>query len=399
MKIAMLCFPTPGGSGVVAVELARELARRGHEIHLLSYAMPFRLDNEAGVFYHEVPLREFPLFPYPLFTLETAARLAALLQKYSPQLVHVHYALPYSIAALLARQILSQEQLKIVTTIHGTDISTWGRDAAMHPLIRYSLEKSDAVTAVSHSLRRDAVDLLGLADTQISVIYNFVDTERYRRLPKGAMRQELAPRGEKIIMHISNFRPVKRVPDLIRAFALLVREKRDLILALVGEGAEKGLVSQMVQEMGLAARVRLLGTHVDPAPLLASADLLVLPSATESFGLVALEAMACAVPVVAARTGGLPEVVEHGETGLLVPVQDWQALAAAMGRLLDDHALYRRMSTAALRRAEDFDVKGIIPQYEALYHKCLGVRSQESGVRSQEPGVRSQEPGARIQNT
>lgn len=373
MKIAMLCFPTPGGSGVVAVELARELARRGHEIHLLSHAMPFRLEAGAGVYYYEVPLREFPLFPHPLFTLETVARLAALLRKYSFQLIHVHYALPLSIAALLARQISNQEQLKIVTTIHGTDISTWGRDAAMHPLIRYSLDKSDAVTAVSHSLRRDAANLLGFAETQISVIYNFVDTERYRRIPKGGMRRELAPQGERIIMHISNFRPVKRVPDLIRAFAVLVKEKRDLILVLVGEGTEKDLVQHMVQEMGLASRVRLLGTHLDPAPLLASADLLVLPSATESFGLVALEAMACAVPVVATRTGGLPEVVKHGETGLLVPVQDWQALAEAIGRLLDDHSLYRHISAAAQRRAEDFDVKSIIPRYEELYQEiCRG---------------------------
>ncbi|MEW5921856.1 MAG: N-acetyl-alpha-D-glucosaminyl L-malate synthase BshA [Bacillota bacterium] len=371
MRIAMLCFPTPGGSGVVAVELAREMARRGHEIHLVSYEMPFRLSSGEKIFYHEVPLREFPLFPYPLFTLETAARLAAVLQEFSPQLIHAHYTLPYSIAAMLARQISGQDRVKIITTVHGTDISTWGCDPAMQPLIRYSLEKSDAVTAVSHSLQREAVALLGLGEEKISVIYNFIDTERYRRNVDTGLQRELAPRGERIIMHISNFRPVKRVPDLIRAFALLVKEKKDVNLVLVGEGVEKQKVMEMVKQMGVSARVRFLGTHVNPAPLLSCADLLVLPSAKESFGLVALEAMACAVPVIAANTGGLPEVVADGQTGLLFPVNDCNALAAAMRRLLDDHDLHRRFAAASRQRAEQFAAGRIIPLYEELYGRLI----------------------------
>ncbi len=371
MRIAMLCFPTPGGSGVVAVELARELARRGHEIHLVSHAMPFRLEKGGGVFYHEVPLREFPLFPYPLFTMEVAAKLVAVLQACSPQIVHVHYTLPYSIAALLARDISGQDQLKVVTTMHGTDISTWARDQTMQPLIRHGLAKSDAVTAVSRSLCRDAAALLNMAEERISVIYNFIDTNRYQGRADINLRRELAPRKERIILHISNFRPVKRVPDLIKAFALLVKEKRDIVLVLVGEGVEKALAQKMAEEMGLSSRVHFLGTQVDPIPLLGVADLVVLPSEKESFGLVVLEAMACSLPVVATNTGGLPEVVSDGETGLLVPVHDYIALAGGMRRLLDDQELYNRFSAAARRRAKQFATPIIIPQYEALYRKLI----------------------------
>ena len=371
MRIAMLCFPTPGGSGVVAVELARELAKRGHEIHLVSYAMPFRLEDASGVFYHEVPLREFPLFPYPLFTMEVAAKLVAVLIECSPQLVHTHYALPYSIAALLARSISGNDQIKLVTTIHGTDISTWGRDQAMQPLIRYSLEKSDAVTAVSYSLRREAAALLTIAEERISVIYNFINTDRCPNHTETGLRRKLAPWGERIILHISNFRPVKRVPDLIQAFALLLKEKKDVVLVLVGEGVEKQLAQKMAEEMNLSSRVHFLGTQVDPFPLLGVADLVVLPSEKESFGLVALEAMACSLPVVATDAGGLPELVSDGETGLLVPVNNYVALAAAMRQLLNDHELHRRFSLAARRRAERFATSIIIPQYEELYRNLI----------------------------
>ncbi len=371
MRIAMLCFPTPGGSGVVAVELAQELAKRGHEIHLVSHAMPFRLEKGGGVFYHEVPLREFPLFPYPLFTMEVVAKLVAVLQECSPQLIHVHYALPYSIAALLARSISGRDQIKLLTTIHGTDISTWGRDKLMQPMIRHSLENSDVITAVSYNLRREAAILLNMAEEQISVIYNFIDMDRYQRNPEAGLRRELAPQGERIILHISNFRPVKRVPDLIQSFALLVKEKRDYVLVLVGEGMEKQLAQKMVQEMNLSSRVKFLGTQVDPVPLLGVADLVALPSEKESFGLVALEAMACSLPVVATNTGGLPEVVSDGETGLLVPVHDYIALASAIRQLLDDHELYSRFSAAARRRAEQFATPLIIPQYEELYRKLI----------------------------
>lgn len=369
MKIAMVCFPTPGGSGVVAMELAREMARRGHEMHIVSYERPFRLKEADGIVYHQIPLREFPLFPSPLFTLETVAKLVQILQECSPGIIHVHYTLPYSIAALQARSISGLEHIKLVTTIHGTDISTWGRDKLMQPLIRYGLEKSDAVTAVSHSLRKEAAALLELQESSISVIYNFIDVERYNMQPDPELRSRLAPGGEKIIMHISNFRPVKRVPDLIRAFARLSRERSDIVLVLVGEGAEKAPVEEMVRQLGLISRVRFMGSKVDPAPLLAVADLLALPSEKESFGLVALEAMACGVPVVATNTGGLPEVVKDGEWGFLVPVNDSHALAAAMGRLLDDTLLYRRFAVAARRQARQFATSLIIPEYEELYRR------------------------------
>ena len=372
----MLCFPTPGGSGVVAVELARELARRGHELHLVSHAMPFRLEEGGGVCYHEVPLREFSLFPYPLFSMEVAAKLVAVLNECSPQLIHVHYALPYSITALLARSISGQDQIKLVTTIHGTDITTWGQDKAMQPLIRHGLENSDAVTSVSYSLRRDAVALLSMAEEQISVIYNFIDTDRCQGYADMRLKRKLAPHGERIILHISNFRPVKRVPDLIHAFSLLIKEKQDVVLVLVGEGVEKKLAQKMVREMDLTSRVRFLETQIDPLPLFSVADLVALPSEKESFGLVALEAMACSLPVVATNTGGLPEVVSHGETGLLVPVNNSFALASAMRRLLDDHELHRCFSAAARRRAEQFATAKIVPQYEALYLELLKTQSE-----------------------
>lgn len=371
MRVAVLCYPTPGGSGVVAIELAREMARRGHEIHLISYDMPFRLEQTEGVFYHQIALRDFPLFPNPLFTLETAAKLVAVLQQCSPQLIHVHYTLPYSLAALLARSISGLDYVKLITTIHGTDISTWGQDEMMKPLIRYGLKNSDAVTAVSYSLRREAATLLELEEEQISVIYNFIDTDHYRVRPQTGLQRELAPGGEKIIIHISNFRPVKRVPDLVRAFAGLLRKKTNAVLVLVGDGVEKPLVMNMVQEMGLGSHVRFLGTQTDTASLLAAADLMALPSDKESFGLVALEAMACGVPVVATNTGGLPELVIDGENGLLVPVHNCEALAGAMGKLLNNPGLYRSFSKAARLRAEQFATPLLIPRYEELYLKLL----------------------------
>ncbi len=366
MKVAIVCFPTPGGSGVVAAELGNELARRGHEIHVLSYRVPFRMDSEnSRMHYHEVELKEYPLFPHPLITVEITARLVEVIERHSLDLVHVHYALPNSVSALLAREMAGRS-VKIITTVHGTDITIWGRDKSLQPVIRYSLEKSDLVTAVSESLRREAVEILGV-EKEIHTIYNFIDTGVYRRSGGEKLRLKLAPGGEKIVLHVSNFRPVKRIPDLLHAFALLQETNRDVVLALAGDGVERNRVAELSEKLGLKERVRFLGIRKNMVPLFSAADLFVLPSEKESFGLAALEAMACSVPVIATNTGGLPELVDHGQNGFLVPVGDRRALCEAMRELLDDDSLRGRFARNSREKAKLFSSEVIIPRYEALY--------------------------------
>ncbi len=366
MKVAIVCFPTPGGSGVVAAELGNELARRGHEIHVLSYRVPFRMDSEnSRIHYHEVELKEYPLFPHPLITVEITARLVEVIERHSLDLVHVHYALPNSVSALLAREMAGRS-VKIITTVHGTDITIWGRDKSLQPVIRYSLEKSDLVTAVSESLRREAVEILGV-EKEIHTIYNFIDTGVYRRSGGEKLRLKLAPGGEKIVLHVSNFRPVKRIPDLLHAFALLQETNRDVVLALAGDGVERNRVAELSEKLGLKERVRFLGIRKNMVPLFSAADLFVLPSEKESFGLAALEAMACSVPVIATNTGGLPELVDHGQNGFLVPVGDRRALCEAMRELLDDDSLRGRFARNSREKAKLFSSEVIIPRYEALY--------------------------------
>jgi len=351
---------------VVAAELGNELARRGHEIHVLSYRVPFRMDSEnSRIHYHEVELKEYPLFPHPLITVEITARLVEVIERHSLDLVHVHYALPNSVSALLAREMAGRS-VKIITTVHGTDITIWGRDKSLQPVIRYSLEKSDLVTAVSESLRREAVEILGV-EKEIHTIYNFIDTGVYRRSGGEKLRLKLAPGGEKIVLHVSNFRPVKRIPDLLHAFALLQETNRDVVLALAGDGVERNRVAELSEKLGLKERVRFLGIRKNMVPLFSAADLFVLPSEKESFGLAALEAMACSVPVIATNTGGLPELVDHGQNGFLVPVGDRRALCEAMRELLDDDSLRGRFARNSREKAKLFSSEVIIPRYEALY--------------------------------
>lgn len=354
---------------MVATELGKEMARRGHEVHIVSYDLPFRLRGEEGVYYHKVVLKEYPLFPHPFLTIDLTASLVELYKKFSIQIIHAHYALPNAISALLAREIVGNK-VKVITTLHGTDITIWGKDPSLRPVLRYGLERSNAITAVSHSLKKETMNSLNLA-RPIEVIYNFVDTRLYKRNPDEDLRAKLAPRGEKIILHVSNFRPVKRVPDLLRAFANLSKEKNDCLLLLVGEGVERVKAETMADELGIRERVMFLGTWIDLVPLFSVADLFVLPSEKESFGLAALEAMACGVPVVATKTGGLPEIVEHGKTGFLVPVGDVRELTSAIWCLLSDEVLHQEMAANSRKKAENFSVEKIIPLYEAVYYRVL----------------------------
>jgi L-malate glycosyltransferase len=370
MKIVIVCFPAPGGSGIVATELGRELASRGHEIHIVSHQLPFRLADKGELFYHKVELKEYPLFPHPLFTLELAGKLVEVLKKFSPQIIHAHYALPNSISSLLAREVAGSS-VKVITTIHGTDITIWGNDSSLHPLIRYSLEKSDAVSSVSKSLKEDAVKTLQLHEKDIKVIYNSIDTEKYKPAVDETLRRSVAPNGEKVILHLSNFRPVKRIPDLLQAFGQICRIDKGVVLLLAGDGVEKQRIISLSKEMGLDRNIKFVGTWIDPVPLFSIADLFVLPSEKESFGLAALEAMSCGVPVVASKTGGIPEVVQDGETGFLVPVGDIGSLSRAIMLLLKDDSLYRKFAFNSRNRAFQFATKIIVPLYEDLYKSLL----------------------------
>ncbi len=370
MHIAIVCYPTHGGSGVVASELALGLAERGHIVHIVSYSVPFRLrEFNPRVRVHEVEVATYPLFKYPPYTLGLATKLAEVAAEQSLDVIHAHYAVPHAVSAFLAREIIGEGAPKIVTTLHGTDITLVGADESFHRVTKFAIEVSDAVTAVSHFLRQRTIDEFSL-EREIEVIYNFIDTSQGRRTTNYG-REHWAPAGEKILIHASNFRPVKRVSDVVRLFDLVRREIPSKLL-FVGEGPERLFVRHLVKELGLSEHVHFLGEQDYLEDLLSCADLLLLPSEQESFGLVALEAMSCGVPVVGTKVGGLPEVVIDGESGFLVPVGEVRAMADAAISLLSDPEKHNRFANAARARAQsEFDSKKIIPQYEALYQRLL----------------------------
>lgn len=371
MKIGMICYPTHGGSGVVATELGKELAKRGHTVHFISYQLPFRLDRfQANVYYHEVDMLGYPLFKYPPYTLALVNKIAELAEREKLDILHAHYAIPHSFCAHMAREILADSRLRVVTTLHGTDITLVGSDPSYDRITRYSIEKSDGVTAVSRSLREDTYNAFAVTK-QVRTIYNFVDTKKVFRVP-GTRGDVGCPDGEcRVLVHVSNFRPVKRLPDVVEVFARVRKEMRARLL-LVGDGAQRLEAQAAVDRLGLRGEVMFMGTQDNVIPILSAADLFLLPSEKESFGLGALEAMACSVPVVATETGGLPEVVVHGETGYLAPVGDVSLLASYALEVLSDEGRLRRMGEAARRRAVDmFDSELIVPQYEAFYREVL----------------------------
>jgi L-malate glycosyltransferase len=370
MKIGMVCYPTYGGSGVVATELGKALADLGHQIHFISYAMPMRLDGYFGnVFYHEVEMASYPLFDFPLYTPALASKIVEVSRFEKLDLVHAHYAIPHATSAYLAREIL-HDSLRIITTLHGTDITLVGLEPSFLPVMKFSIEKSDGVTAVSRFLREKTLTNYGI-QKDITVIPNFVDTEKYQRVDSCPVRQHYASRGEKILVHISNFRQVKRVPDVIRIFDE-VRKKLPAKLVLVGDGPDRSACELLTRELDLQQHVRFLGKQQDLVPILSSADLMLMPSQSESFGLAALEAMACEVPVISSSVGGLPELQVHGETGYIAEIGDIARMAKYAIELLSNETKLEMFRKACRRRAvENFDVKRIVGMYEAYYSACL----------------------------
>ncbi|MCL7956767.1 MAG: N-acetyl-alpha-D-glucosaminyl L-malate synthase BshA [marine benthic group bacterium] len=375
MRIGIACYPTYGGSGAVATELGLQLAERGHEVHFISYAQPFRLTTfRDRVYFHEVEVPHYPLFEYPPYSLALAVQVGEVARQHDLELLHAHYAIPHAAAAWMAEQMLLDEghELKIVTTLHGTDITLVGQDPSFWSITRFSVERSDGVTAVSEYLRDETYRAFQCRRADIRVIPNFIDPDVFDRTKYECHGDALAPGGEKIVMHISNFRPVKRVGDVVAVFAG-IRDTVSARLVFVGDGPERAHAWEEVTRRGLQDDVVFLGKLESVAELLSCADLFLLPSEMESFGLVALEAMASGVPVIGASGSGLNEVVEDGQTGYLHPVGDVAAMSASGTRLLTDTDLWNRMSEAARQRAvERFHVDRVIPMYEAFYAEVLG---------------------------
>ncbi|HSW49644.1 MAG TPA: N-acetyl-alpha-D-glucosaminyl L-malate synthase BshA [Bryobacteraceae bacterium] len=370
MKVGITCYPTYGGSGIVATELGLELANRGYEVHFISYANPIRLDpDHPRIHYHEVEVSTYPLFQFPPYCLALASRMAEVAASYGLDVLHVHYAIPHSISAMLARDMMAgQRRLPFITTLHGTDITLVGADRSYFPITKFSIEKSDGVTTISEDLRSRTVEVFGVRN-EIRVIRNFVNCDMYRPARDRRPDNPYVPRNERILMHISNFRPVKRIPDCIRILER-VRAEAPAHLLMVGDGPERGPAESLVRELGLERHVTFLGKQNHIERLIPLADVFLLPSQLESFGLAALEAMACGVPAVATRVGGVPELITHEVDGFLEPPGDIAAQAARVAALLTDEALHRRISEAARATAvAKFCSSRVIPLYERYYQE------------------------------
>ncbi len=380
MKIGISCYPTFGGSGIVATELAMALASRGDEVHVVSYALPSRLSLASPrVFFHEVRVPHYPLFEYPPYSLALATKLVEVARHHDLDLVHVHYAVPNAVSAVLARQILAPRPLPVVTTLHGTDITLVGNDPNYLETTRFGILESDAVTAVSAALRDQTYEQLGV-EKPIDVVPNFIDPARFPEARKGPGARRWARPGEKVMVHISNFRPVKRVLDVVEVFRRTLEEV-PVRLLLVGDGPDRVQVELRCREQGICHAITFLGSLPLIEEVLVGADLFVLPSESESFGLSALEAMACHVPVVATSVGGLPEVVVHGETGYLFPVGDVDSMARAAIQVLRDDGLRERLGRAARKRAvEHFDQDRVVGRYRDIYQRVVaGVGQPVAG--------------------
>ena len=372
MRIGIVCYPTYGGSGVVATELGKELANRGHEIHFICYAIPIKLNKFLhNIYFHEVELYQYPLFEFPIYTDALASRIIDVARFHNLDIVHVHYAIPHATSAILARTILNNK-IKVITTLHGTDITLVGLEPSFTPVVRFGIEASDGVTAVSKYLRETTISTYNI-NREIEVIPNFVDTKIFNPIKNHQLRKKFAPKDEKILIHVSNFRRVKRVQDVIRVFEI-VRKKIPSKLVLVGDGPERGDVESLCRTLKLYDDVIFLGKQEALNEILCSADIFILPSQMESFGLSALEAMSCGLPVIATNVGGLPEVVLHGETGYLVEVGNVERMASYVIELFEDKNKYQKFSERARERAEKlFDKNLIVPKYEEFYAKILNT--------------------------
>jgi L-malate glycosyltransferase len=374
LRIGMVCYPTFGGSGVVATELGRELARRGHDVHFVTYGVPVRFGDGLGnLHHHEVVVSDYPLFEYPPYETVLASRLVDVTMHERLDLLHVHYAIPHASAAFLARTILAGRGRRVpfVTTLHGTDITLVGKDPSFAPVIAFAIAASDAVTTVSESLRADTIAHFGVT-RPVDVIPNFVDTTRYAPHRDERARRSFAPDGERILLHVSNFRPVKRAADVVHVLAR-VRERVNAVLLLVGDGPDRPAVEALARELGVRDATHFLGKVTDVEHVQALGDVFLLPSEAESFGLAALEAMACGVPVVSSDRGGIPELNRHGETGYVCAVGDVAGMAAHVTRMLLDPAEHARLSAAAVARAGEFAAPAVVPRYEALYQRTLAA--------------------------
>ena len=381
MRIGITCYPTYGGSGVVATELGIELAALGHEVHFISYSQPFRLTGrETGIFYHEVPVSSYPLFEFPPYDLALASRMAEVAEYYRLDLLHVHYAIPHSVSALLARQMLAErgKHLPFVTTLHGTDITLVGLDRSYLPITRYAIQQSDGVTSISAYLKEVTEDKFGIT-RPIEVVHNFVNCDVYK--PYGEekteirqqMRRRFAEDDESLIVHLSNFRPVKRVTDVLRVFAQIA-DQIPARLILIGDGPDRSTAEWLAHTLEIQDRVQFLGKQDSVSELLPLADLMLMPSEMESFGLAALEAMACQTPTVATRVGGVPELITDGENGLLFAVGDVDGMAEASVALLRDADRHEAIRKAARKTAQDrFCSSRILPQYVKYYESLINA--------------------------
>ncbi|MFN5422017.1 MAG: N-acetyl-alpha-D-glucosaminyl L-malate synthase BshA [bacterium] len=370
MNIGIVCYPTFGGSGVLATELGKALADKGHNIHFITYQQPVRLTGfSANVFYHEVRVPAYPLFDFPPYETALASTLVDVVKNNHLDLLHVHYAIPHASAAYMAKQILAEQGIEIpfITTLHGTDITLVGKDKTYAPVVSFSINQSDAITAVSNNLREETYANFKI-EKDIDVIYNFVDIERFTKKPIDAFKKAIAPDGEKVILHASNFRKVKRIADVIYTYNQIKKQIPSRLL-LVGDGPERPMAEELCRELGIFEETRFVGKQQDMEEIYAIADLFLLPSEYESFGLAALEAMAAGAPVIATEAGGLPEIVTQGENGFLSPVGDVVSMSKNAVHILSNEKTLQQFKKAAKAQASRFAINNIVPQYEALYMK------------------------------
>lgn len=372
MNIGIVCYPTFGGSGVLATELGKALADKGHNIHFITYQQPVRLSGfHANIFYHEVRVPTYPLFDYPPYETALASTMVDVILNNDVQLLHVHYAIPHAAAAYMAKQILLKQgkNIPIITTLHGTDITLVGRDKTYSPVVTFSMNESNILTAVSQNLKEETYKNFKI-EKEIEVIYNFVDVKRFHRKPVDAFRKLISPKGEKIIVHASNFRKVKRVEDVVNAF-LLIQKKIPATLLLLGDGPERTEIEANARKCESHNNIKFLGKQDQMEDILPIADLFILTSEYESFGLAALEAMAAEVPVISTNAGGLPEIIINGYCGFMSNVGDVEDMSRNALNIFKDEATLKRFKSNALTQAKKFDIENIVPLYEAMYNRVI----------------------------
>jgi len=374
MNIGIVCYPTYGGSGVIATELGKGLARRGHHVHFITYRQPTRLNSyQQNVYYHEVGIADYPLFEYTPYDTALTSKLVDVVKHEKLDILHVHYAIPHAAVAYMAKQILKTQgiEIPVVTTLHGTDITLVGNHPAFAPVVEFSINNSDGVTAVSRSLQQDTVSQFNVKN-KIEVIHNFIDLSRFKKTNKDHFKKAIAPDGEKILSHVSNFRKVKRVQDVIQIFHQVLQQIPSKLL-MIGDGPERRGLEALCRELKVCDHVRFLGKQDAIEELLAVSDLFIMPSESESFGLAALEAMACEVPVISSNTGGIPELNLHNKTGYLANVGDVDSMAKFAIKILQDDAMLKQFSEAAFEQAERFDIQRILPKYESYYESVMSA--------------------------